>query len=295
MNISELINSLNLIYYDFDSKKNILVKDINYSNKYTKLEFFKITYYLTKKSIPFNILSDKTIKLSKNKFELKGYFSTFLENIKNSNKNIFLLNDRKVKWAKNIPLFKIVYATKKINLDNYDAIIFTSKNAIEAIDYINKDWKKVPSYVISEQTAKLVKDLNGNLEYISKTKHGNEFAYEIVEKLKGKRVLYIRGAEIVSDLVNILQNNNINFNDEVVYENQFNEDAKKVKIPKNSKIIFTSPSTIKYFFKIFSWDDSYTAISIGKTTLKYFPKNIKPHIAEDTSFKSCVEKALSLS
>ena len=92
MNISELINSLNLIYYDFDSKKNILVKDINYSNKYTKLEFFKITYYLTKKSIPFNILSDKTIKLSKNKFELKGYFSTFLENIKNSNKNIFFLD-----------------------------------------------------------------------------------------------------------------------------------------------------------------------------------------------------------
>ena len=89
---------------------------------------------------------------------MKGYFSTFLENIKNSNKDIYLLNDKKVKWAKNI------------SLNNYDVIIFTSKNAIEAIDYINKDWKKIPSYVISEQTAKLVKDLNGNLDYISKTK-----------------------------------------------------------------------------------------------------------------------------
>lgn len=294
MKIKDIITSLNLIYYEFDAKKNILVKDINYSNKYTKLEFFKITYHLSKKNIFFKVLKDKSIQLSENKFELKKYFVSFLETIKDSNKNIFLLNDKKVKGAKNIPLFKIVSTEKEIKLDDYDAIIFTSKNAIKAIDSVNKNWKKLPSYVISEQTAKLVKDLDGKVEYISKTKHGNEFAYEICSKLKNKKVLYLRGKEIVSDLINILKSDDIDCSDEIVYENKFDVSIKNKKIPKNSKIIFTSPSTIKYFFKVFSWDNSFTAISIGKTTAKYFPANIKPIIAEDTSFKSCVDKALSL-
>ena len=295
MKIKEIINSLNLIYYEFDKNKNMLIKDTNYTNKYTKLEFFKITYYLTKKNIIFNVLKDKTIQILDSKFVAKSHFSTFFDNLKNSQKNIFLLNDKKVKWAKNIPLFKIVYKKRTLNLKNYDALIFTSKNAINAIESMNKDWKKIPSYVISEQTAKLVKNLDGNLEYFSKTRHGDEFAYEICDKLKAKKVLYIRGKEIISDLIDILENNDVICDDEIVYENQFNKEVKKKRIPKNSKIIFTSPSTIKYFFKVFSWNDSYTAISIGKTTAKYFPKNIKPIISENTSFKACVDKALSLS
>jgi len=294
MNINKIIDSLGLIYYEYDSQNNILIRDENYSNYYSESEFFKITYYLSKYHIAFNVLKSKSIQLSEKKFEFKNYLLKLLENMKNAKKNIFLLNDKKVKWAKNIPLFNIVYTRDTINLKNYDALIFTSKNAINAVDLINKDWKNIPAYVMSEQTAKLLKDLNGKLEYISKTKHGNEFAYEIVEKLKGKRVLYLRGKEIVSDLINILQKNSIECIDEIVYENRFNENVKKRKIPKNSKIIFTSPSTIKYFFKVFTWDESYTAISIGKTTAQYFPKNIKPLIAKDTSFTSCVSTALSI-
>lgn len=294
MNIQKMIDSLGLIYYRYDSTNNMLIRDENYSNYYSESEFFKITYYLTKYHIAFNVLKSKSIILAEKKFKFKNYLLTLLENMRKSKKNIFLLNDKKVKWAKNIPLFKIIYMKKVINFTNYDAIIFTSKNAINAVDRLNKEWKKLPAYVMSEQTAKLLKDFNGKLEYISKTKHGNEFAYEILQKLKGKRVLYLRGKEIVSDLIEILNKNSVACVDEVVYENRFNEDVKKKKIPKNAKIIFTSPSTIKYFFKVFTWDDSYTAISIGKTTAQYFPKEIKPLIADDTSFVSCVDKALSL-
>jgi len=294
MNIKEILESLNLIYFEFNTKKNIIYKDINYSNSTSHMEMIKITYHLSKKNIPFRVLKDKSISLSTENSTIKGAISMLTENLKNFNHNIFLLNDKKVKWAKNIPLFKIVPINKKINLSNFDAIIFTSKNAVNSINKINPDWKKIPSYVISEQTAKLVKDLNGKVEFMSKTKHGNEFAYEMIELLKGKNVLYLRGKEIVSDLITILKDNDINCNDEIVYENCFNEDVKKIKIPKNSKIIFTSPSTINYFFKTFSWDKSYKAISIGNTTAQHFPENIKPYIADITSFKSCVEKALEI-
>ena len=64
------------------------------------------------------------------------------------------------------------------------------------------------------------------------------------------------------------------------------------KIPeKNSIIIFSSPSTIKCFLNNFKWDSSYKAISIGKTTAKYFPDFIKPIISDNTSLASCVQKA----
>jgi uroporphyrinogen-III synthase len=294
IHIKDLIESLNLIFYEFDIKKNTLVKDVNYSNKHTKLEFFKITYYLSKENIPFNVEKDKTITFKETNFSIKENFKIFIENIKNNNKNIFLLNDTKVQWAKNIPLFIITYMKKEIDFEKYDAIVFTSKNAIKAIDSYNKDWKKIPSYVISEQTAKLIKDLDGRLEYVSKTKHGNEFAHEILNLLKGKKVLYLRGKDIVSDFLKIMKDNDIHCEDKIVYENNFNADVKKVNIPKNSKIIFTSPSTVEYFFKIFSWDESYTAISIGKTTAVYFPKYVKNFIADNTSFKACVDKALEI-
>ena len=293
MDIKKIINSLDLIYYEYDEKNKILIKDINYSNSFTEREFLKITYHLSKVRIPFEVLKNKTISLEKAKFNIKEYLSKVINNSKN--KNIYLLNNYKIEGAKNIPLFKIDYINKKIDISKYDAIIFTSKNAIHAIDSFNKAWKNIPSYVISEQTAKLVKDLNGKIAYISKTKHGNEFAYEILDLLKNKKVLYLRGKEIVSDLIEILSEEKIQINDEIIYENCFNEAVKSIDIPKNSKIIFTSPSTIEYFFKVFSWDESFTAISIGKTTAKYFPKNIKPVIADDTSFKSCVNKASELS
>ncbi|MAD42785.1 MAG: uroporphyrinogen-III synthase [Arcobacter sp.] len=293
MDIKKIINSLDLIYYEYDEKKKILIRDNKYSNKFVEREFLKITYHLSKVNIPFEVLKNKTISLEKTKFNIKKYLSQIIDNTKS--KNIYLLNDYKIEGAKNIPLFKIKYIDKKIDFTNYDAIIFTSKNGITAIDSINKNWKNLPSYVISEQTAKLVKDLNGRIEFISKRKHGNEFAYELLNLLKNKKVLYLRGKEIVSDLIEILSDVKIQIKDEVIYENCFNEEIKSVEIPKNSKIIFTSPSTIEYFFKVFKWDESYTAISIGKTTAQYFPKNIKPVIAENTSFKSCVNKALELS
>jgi len=294
VNLKEIIDSLNLIYYEYDKKNNTIHRDVNYSNEFINMEFFKVTYYLSKKHIPFKVLSDKSIQLSNKNSKIKDIYLKILEKINNRNKKIFLLNDYKIKWAKNIPLFKIVPINKKINLKTYDAIIFTSKNAIKTINSLNKDWKNIPSYVISEQTAKLVKDLNGNLKFISKEKHGNEFAYELINELKNKKVLYLRGKDVVSNLIQILNNNNIKCDDEIIYENKYNELAKIPKIPKNSKIIFTSPSTVSYFFKLFSWDNSYTAISIGKTTAKHFPKNIKPVIADNTSFKSCVDKALEL-
>jgi uroporphyrinogen-III synthase len=294
VNIQKIINPLNLIYYEYDKKTKTLFYDTKYSNRFIELEFFKITYHLSKQNIKFNVLKDKSIEFAKQKFSLRKKFQSLLKYIEQKKQNIYLLNDEKVKFAKNIPLFNIKYIKQHIDFSKYDALIFSSKNGVLAVESMSKDWKKIPSYVISEQTAKLVKDLNGKLGFVGKQRHGDEFAYEIIEELKGKKVLYLRASEIVSDIIDILNDNGVKCDDIVVYENHFIQQQEKKTLPKNSKIIFSSPSTIKYFFKVFLWDESYTAISIGNTTAKYFPKNIKPIIAEKTSIQACVNKALEI-
>ncbi|RXK03392.1 uroporphyrinogen-III synthase [Halarcobacter bivalviorum] len=297
MKIKKLIDSLNLIYYEYDPKSNIIKLDQNYCNSHTQREFTKITYYLSKKHIQFDVLPDRSIIVNgKNSImsRIKRAIDSVAENFKNNRKNIFVLSNKKVKWAKNIPLFEIKFIPKEIKLEEYDALIFTSKNAIQSINSFNKSWKKIPSYVISPQSAKLVRSLNGNLEFVGKEKHGDKFALEIAEELKGKRVLYLRGEKTVSKLVDILRDLEVNCEEISIYENNFKKLEKKVKIPKGSKIIFSSPSTIEYFLKNFEWDNSFHAISIGQTTAKHFPKNIKPLIADDTSIEACVKKAIEI-
>jgi len=294
LQIEKIINPLDLIYYEYDKRTKRLFYDTNYSNRFIELEFFKITYHLSKQNIKFKVLKDKSIEFTKQKFSLKEKFEKLLKYIDHKKQNIYLLNDTKMKFAKNIPLFEIKYIKQNVNFHNYDALIFSSKNGVLAIESMNKEWRKVPSYAISEQTGKLIRDFGGHLKYAGRKRHGDEFAYEILKDLKGKRVLYIRAKEVVSNMLEILKENGIKCDDVVVYENLFKEPKEKKDLPKNSKIVFSSPSTIKYFFKAFSWDDSYTAISIGHTTAKYFPEHIKPIIADKTSLKACVTKALEI-
>jgi uroporphyrinogen-III synthase len=99
---------------------------------------------------------------------------------------------------------------------------------------------------------------------------------------------------VVANLVEILNTNGVTCIHEPIYETSCVKYNEKITLPKNSIIIFSSPSTIECFFKNVIWDESFKAISIGNTTAKYFPKDIIPIISDNTSLNSCVQKALSL-
>jgi uroporphyrinogen-III synthase len=296
-NINNILEPLDLIYYEYDAKMNILILDKNWPADYTFTELIKITHALSKKHINFFIDENKSIVIADRDTllkKIKRYFKSIISNMRNSRMNIYILSDRKVKWAKNLPLFEIQPIKQDIDFTNYDALIFTSKNAIYALDSIDKTWKKKPAYVIAPQTAKIVRHLGGNLKFVGKEKHGDQFALELVNKFKHQKVLYIRASKVVSDIVNILNINNIECDELIVYKTVCKQFDEEVKLPKNSTIIFSSPSSIECFFKNISWDESFKAISIGNTTAQYFPKNITPVIADTTSLDSCVKKAIEL-
>ena len=214
--------------------------------------------------------------------------------MKNEQKNIYILSDTPVKYAKNLPLIQTKPIQKKIDFSRFDALIFTSKNGVKAIESINSEWKTLPTYTISAKTAKVVKQLGGKVAFISKEKHGNKFANELIPLLKNKKVLFLGAKKIVANLPQILNENNIDCTHQAIYETSCVEYKEKITLPKNSIIIFSSPSTIECFVKNVHWDNSFQAISIGNTTAKYFPPHIIPIISKTTSLSGCVQTALEL-
>lgn len=297
-NIEKLIEPLNLIYYEYEKSSNSFILDRNYSNEHIFEELIKITYLLSKQNINFFVDEKKSLVLNaKNSIflKMKRYIDSFFENIRNSFLNIYVLNDKKVKWAKNLPVIKIETIKVEFDFSQYDAIIFTSKNAIYSLNSYNQEWIKKPIYAIAPQTAKVASNLGAKIKFVSKEKHGDEFAKELVPLLKNKKVLYIRGSKVVSNLVETLNSNGAICDETIVYRTVCAEFTKKIKLPKKSVIIFSSPSTIECFLKNAQWDESYRAVSIGHTTQKYFPPYITPHVSETTSLDSCVKKAIELS
>ena len=182
----------------------------------------------------------------------------------------------------------------ELDLTSYDALIFSSKNGVKAIENINKNWQKIPAYAIGEPTAKTITKLNGNLVYTSNSSYGDDFAQEIYPKLKGKKVIFLRAKEVVSNLENILKDNKINLKSEVVYETTCKEKKPLHVEDKNSVFIFTSPSTVECFFSNYKWLDTYRAVCIGNVTAKALPSEISLHVSKIQTIQACIELSKTL-
>ena len=208
-------------------------------------------------------------------------------------KKIYLLNEQKHEDVENLEVFQIEYIKSDVDLKKYDALVFTSKNGVKAINSFNQDWKNIPSYAIAQKTANTIIKLGGVVEFIGNSGHGNDFAYELKNVLKDKKVLYVKALKTVSNLPNILKENGV-FLDEII---AYKTSCKKSNIilEENSIFIFTSPSSVECFFKQYSWKNSYKAIVIGKTTAEFLPSNINYEISSQTSVEECIKLAKQLS
>ncbi|QKF67194.1 uroporphyrinogen III synthase [Arcobacter venerupis] len=202
---------------------------------------------------------------------------------------IYLLSNQKYSNVENLEVFQIEYIKSNIDVLSYDALVFTSKNAVYSLDSFNKDWKKIDSYVIAPKTSQVIGKLGGKVVFTGITSHGNEFAQELIELLKDKKVLYAKALKTVSNLVEILKENKILVKEIVVYKTSCKKS--NVSLEENSVFIFTSPSSVECFFKQYLWKDSYKAIVIGKTTAKYLPKDVNYIISSETSIDECIKLA----
>jgi uroporphyrinogen-III synthase len=204
---------------------------------------------------------------------------------------IYTLNDKHYDGAESLALISQEYLDINIDISKYDAIIFTSQNAIKPLLQHKELLLEKDIYAISYKSYQsLIKAGVSNAINID-AKSGDEFATSLISLLKDKRVLYPRAKKVESNLIDILSSHSINLDDIVVYETLCSKSHKIIE--KNSTIIFSSPSSVKCFFQNYKWDESYRAIALGKTTASFLPKGIKYQIPKETSIKKSITLAKS--
>ncbi len=220
-------------------------------------------------------------------------------------REIVWVHSQRIAPYKTLILNELYYYPLELDLTPFNALIFTSKNAVfSLLETLNNNPKlkmlqNIPAYALSEPTAKTLQDHHFKTAFIGKKAHGKEFAKEIIPLLEKKSVLYLRAKDIVSSLDAILLEHGINLKQAVIYENKLKHltlsEQNALKPQENSILIFTAISHAKAFLHYFEFLKNYTAISIGNTTASYLKdQGIQSYVAQKPSLEACLNLALSL-
>ena len=196
--------------------------------------------------------------------------------------------------VKTLVLNEIKFNKFSVNLAEFDALVLTSKNSVNALKFNQILPASLQIYSIGEGTSHAASEVGFTQIYTAKNAHGNDFAAEIAPLLKGKKTLFLRARETASSVGEILWESGVNLTQIIAYENVFKPLNEEQKPPKNSAIIFTSPSAVRNFTRNFGWDESYKAVSIGLTTAKELEIFTSPIVSAQQNINSCVSLAKTL-
>lgn len=206
--------------------------------------------------------------------------------------SIYLLSPTQKEGTISLPMIRFdIHDDVQMNLTQVDLLMFTSVQGVRSVEELGIRWKEIPSIAVGAATEKMITSLGGKITYRAKKFYVKELAKEITSKFKEKKILYIRPKVVSFDVKTYLAKEGMEIQEAIVYETSCNTYDVVQKPTKGAVIIFTSPSTIDCFFKNFTWDESYTAVVIGKSTKKHLPTHIEPHMAKKPSIESCIEKA----
>ncbi len=207
---------------------------------------------------------------------------------------IYLLSPTPRDGTITLPMIDFSVMAESIDFSQSDTLIFTSKQAVVTADKIDPLWKNYPCVAIGPATKKQIEDLGGEVIYYPRSFYGETLSQDIAQFFRDKKLLYLRPREISFDSKDFLKKEGITLQEQIIYETSCINYTLKEKPSKNAIIIFTSPSTIHCFLKNFDWDNSYTAVVIGKATKVHLPKNSNYVVADEPLISSCIKKAYTI-
>jgi len=206
-------------------------------------------------------------------------------------KAIYLLSPTSKEGTIDLPMITFSVTAVSIDFSKSDTLIFTSKQAVVTADRIDASWKDYPCIAIGSATKKQIEDLGGKVIYYPRSFYGETLSQDIAQFFRDKKLLYLRPKEVSFDSKSFLEKEGITLQEQIIYETSCIKYVPEDKPLKDAIIIFTSPSTIHCFLKNFVWDESYTAVVIGKATKVHLPENAEYVVAERPMISSCIEKA----
>lgn len=174
------------------------------------------------------------------------------------------------------------------------AIAITSRNAVESLflcDSALTDIRKRRTYAVGQKTAELLAE--NNFEHIFTADGNAESLGKLIHEHSETAVIHFCGNRRRDELGDQLQENDISYHDEVVYETILQRTIPK-NLPGNADFIFfMSPSSVQAFFTLglhHVYDES-VYIAIGRTTLQdLMPRNVTTRVAREPSFESMIKE-----
>ena len=194
------------------------------------------------------------------------------------------------------PLLEIKYKTNIFNPDEYEVLIFTSRHSIRYLEEKNIFLKNKIICACGKSTfleAKKFGTENTYILYSNVSELEENFAN--INGIKEKKVLYLRGREITSDITSIFRDNGINIDDEIVYEanaiNEFNNELiNELDGSQNLAFLFYSIRTAQIYlqsmekYNLSNKTSIIIAYCISKNVADFLTKfGIETKYARDTS------------
>ena len=207
---------------------------------------------------------------------------------------IYLTSPSEVEGTVSLPMIAFSLLGDTLELNRYELLIFTSKQAVKSTELLNPLWKKLPCISIGSSTSQQIEAFGGTVVHQANTFDAKTLSKEILAKYQNKKMLYLRPKVVSFDMKSFLHTKGLDIAEQEIYETLCIAHGEDEKPVKNAIIIFTSPSTVKCFFHNFTWDESYTAILIGESTKAHLPKNVKYKVARTPTIEACIVKAKQL-
>ena len=169
-------------------------------------------------------------------------------------------------------------ATAEIEARNFDAIAFTSPNAVKAFsDILWKEKIKVPQvkfFAIGDTTARHLKLLDVEVQVPQKN-DAVQLA-ELILKNKCKKILFPCAEHHLEDLPQWLRMQHVDVQELIVYRTILLK--KKVDLQHVQGVVFMSPSAVKSFFSANKLPEAVPVFVIGKTTAAELQKKFTGEI-----------------
>lgn len=206
---------------------------------------------------------------------------------------IYLFSKTPYEGVLHVPIIKINFLHVSVDLSKYDALVVTSKQALEALQRIDNNWKNIPIIAISQSTAKATQAMGAKLLHVSGG-YGDNLYEDIGEKFSDLKILYPRAEIIVSNFSKKLKQEGVDIDEVIVYKTTCNDDIELIHIQESAVLAFSSPSAITCFMKKFTFKDTHKVVVIGTTTQKRLPLHVKSQLSAKTTMKSLIQSAKKL-
>lgn len=184
---------------------------------------------------------------------------TLTELVQQENIDLDCISFIEIKPVKSVELSDRIQALAQQNIK----VIFTSSNAVEAVDSHLISPPSWEVYCIGGKTKDTIKEKFGNITIKGFADTAKALAKLIVKNNTACTIYFFSGNKRLNHLPEILSDNLFDLEEVVVYTT---EPAKHIIEKEYDGIIFFSPSAVKSFFEVNKIKDSVVMFAIGDTT-----------------------------